>query len=93
MPKPKKKMTLEKLAAMMARGFAHTPTKTDVAELRQEITAVKTELKGDIASIREEMASRTAKRTNNRGMWSESIVFQSGLIVIGERAGNSQLIL
>ena len=39
--KAKKKVTLESLAAMVAEGFSNTATKTEVAEIKQDLEDIK----------------------------------------------------
>jgi hypothetical protein len=44
----KKKMTIDDLALMVAKGFEHTATKDDLKELRVEI-------KGDIEGVKDQL--------------------------------------
>jgi phage gp16-like protein len=48
----KKKMTLEDLAIMVAKGFENTATKADIAKLDKKIDSVKSELKSEIQGLR-----------------------------------------
>ncbi|MDP3795383.1 MAG: hypothetical protein Q8R13_05720 [bacterium] len=58
LPRPKR-VTIDDLAAMVARGFEHTATKGDVATLKGDVATLKGDvatLKGDVATLKGDMA-------------------------------------
>ena len=51
MKKQKKKVTLDSLAGMVAKGFENTATKVELQGVKTELQGVKHELKTDIARL------------------------------------------
>lgn len=59
---PKKKMTIEQLARLTAKGFEETASKKDIVGMKKDIAGLKGDvagLKGDVADIKREMVTKS----------------------------------
>lgn len=62
----KGKMTMDKLAIMVAKGFENTATKTDIEGLKEEIKGVKNQLAGTNKRIDDMSINRVKYEEHNK---------------------------
>ena len=79
-------------AAALAETFSgEIATKSDIAELKGEIAALRAEVKGDIAKLGGDLRGEIASLRSSTAQWIISVVFVNIVAVIGAVAAVWQL--